>query len=494
MSSTEHVLKAYEDQGVCARLPVFDKNAWRAMTRGDSPVPTCKADVKAAIAKIKSGPPMPLRSRMTRAAAGLEAAELGSAPADAPQAGGADALRRETSLVCRNDEIALVNLGLGNPELSAADREELLHDLDGETPAFEGFKETDHFTFRWTTRSTEPLHNLADVGTVDRAAATLERAYTFFEAEFGRPPYKIAPTAKIDVVFRHVPEGAARADPPDGPILFNATAWTADPDAVEPTAAHELFHKLQYAFGYRSRHLPSSADAWFFEGTAGLAEIFLCDRVSIAAKISRTFESPKQALRSLGYSTLPFWLFGCNACTPPASAARAMFEAYEGSGRPRDTLDAFVDFVSGRSTLPSDTYEFFLEFSEARLKKSLWRTPLIDSRGAPIALDVAPDGRFDLAPGDARPLTASVSDLACHHFHFTPASGAGASRMRIVPAPTNRDMLGRVFVRKSDGLTTTHAISFSSESVVDLDHAVGAVVMLVSGSPRAFYEIEVRGE
>jgi hypothetical protein len=492
MPPSEHVLKAYEEQGIYARLRVFDEDDWRMLTCRDSPIPACKTDLRAAIARIKNEPPISIRSRLVRAAtAGLDAGPLASATVGGALA---EALRREARLVCRNDEIVRLNLGLGNPELSTAERDELLHELDEETPGFEGFKETAHFTFRWTTVNADPRHNLADAGTVDRAAATLERTYAFFESEFGRPPYRRSPTAKIDVVFRYVPEGAARADPPDGPILFNATTWTSEPDAVEPTAAHELFHKLQYAFGYRGRHPPSSADTWFFEGTAGLAEMLLCDRVSLAAKISKTFESPKEALRSLGYSSLPFWLFGCNACTPPASAARAMLEAYEGSGRPRDVLDSFVGFVSGRSALPNDTYEFFLEFSEARLKKSLWRTPLLDARGAPIAIEVAPHGRFDMAPGEICRPNASISDLASHYVFLARSAGSSVSRLRIVPSPTNQDMLGRVFVRNDNGIATMHPIDFARENVLDVRQASSAVLMLVSGSPRAFYELLVRGE
>ncbi len=94
---------------------------------------------------------------------------------------------------------------------------------------------------------------------------------------------------KIEVVFRDI-DCYGVADPPDGPIQFNSHAWVNNSGIRKPTSAHELFHKMQYAYGYKTRWKPQKPYQWFTEGTAAWSEVFVWGRVSRNLQGGHTFQ------------------------------------------------------------------------------------------------------------------------------------------------------------------------------------------------------------
>ncbi|MFP5214014.1 MAG: hypothetical protein ACLGPL_11625, partial [Acidobacteriota bacterium] len=119
-------------------------------------------------------------------------------------------------------------------------------------PRFENVAETEHFILHWTNTSKNEGDNIPDPGVVRETGEYLETAWKKYETAFGRRPYMARGANKIDVYFRDL-ECFGEADPPDVPISFDAENWMKKPGIRKPTSAHELFHKLQYAFGYRTR-------------------------------------------------------------------------------------------------------------------------------------------------------------------------------------------------------------------------------------------------
>jgi hypothetical protein len=112
----------------------------------------------------------------------------------------------------------------------------------------------------------------------------------------------------MEILFEDI-GGYGVASPPDGPIKFDSPTWIGNEGVRRPTSAHELFHKLQYAFGYRTKHTPSGAYKWFSEGTASWAEVFVWQRVSRAYKLRDLFSNPDLHLYDASYRALPYWIF-----------------------------------------------------------------------------------------------------------------------------------------------------------------------------------------
>lgn len=239
--------------------------------------------------------------------------------------------------------------GLGNPFLTTEQRALIEADIDDATPAFENSVETDHFILRWTNESDHAADNIADATIINETAEYLETAWERYNTVFGRAPYVPAGSTKIEVLFQDI-SGYGVASPPDGPIQFDAENWVNKPGIRQPTSAHELFHKLQYAFGYRTTHLAESYDEggnykWFSEGTASWSEVFVWQRVSGAYKVDGLFSNPDLNLYNASYRALPFWIFfqTRQQDTPEDNPLISFLQEYERTGDERASAATVID-------------------------------------------------------------------------------------------------------------------------------------------------------
>ena len=103
------------------------------------------------------------------------------------------------------------------------------------------------------------------------------------------------------------------------------------PSIRQSTSAHELFHKLQYAYGYKTRWPPRQPLLWFTEGTAAWAEVFVWGRVTRNCKIEGMFYNPGINLFDAEDMALPFWIYfvSGNSGAPNDRLMVKFFEKYE---------------------------------------------------------------------------------------------------------------------------------------------------------------------
>jgi len=192
--------------------------------------------------------------------------------------------------------------------LTSDERNTLEAEIDDATPKFENNHKTDHFILRWTNSSANTKDNIKDSSIVEQTGEFLETAWNLYETSFGRTPYIPNDATKMEVIFQNI-AGIGLASPPDGPIQFDSEIWVCYPGVRQPVSAHELFHKLQYAFGFRTKHTPSENYKWFSEGTASWAEVFVWKAVSGSYKILDLFAEPDHNLYKVSYLALPYWIF-----------------------------------------------------------------------------------------------------------------------------------------------------------------------------------------
>ena len=209
---------------------------------------------------------------------------------------------------CHEELYARLFSALSNPYLTPKQLNILESDLEDATPVFENSLETEHFILKWTNSSSHSADNISETSIIEETGEYLETAWDQYETTFRRAPYLPEDASKMEIIFQDI--GAIGiASPPDGPIQFDSESWISNPGVRQPTSAHELFHKLQYAFGYRTKHTPSGNYKWFSEGTASWSEVFIWKRVSGAYKILDLFSNPDLNLYSASYRALPYWIF-----------------------------------------------------------------------------------------------------------------------------------------------------------------------------------------
>lgn len=210
---------------------------------------------------------------------------------------------------CGEAAWARLFLGLSNPKLSQAQREAIEAEIDAIMPTFDHSTETNHFILRWTDSSTNATDNINDASIIAETGNYLEEAWSHYNTAFGRAPYIPAGSTKMEVVFYDIPGAHGVASPPDGPIQLNSNSLVTTLGMRRSVSAHELFHKLEYAFGFRTSWSPVYPYQWFSEGLSSWAEVNVWQRVSSASMITNMFTNPDLNLYDASYSALPFWIF-----------------------------------------------------------------------------------------------------------------------------------------------------------------------------------------
>lgn len=263
---------------------------------------------------------------------------------------------------------------LSNPYLSSWQRLDIEADLDADTPSFENSEETTHFILRWTNSSPHADDNIADSNIITATGDFLETAWTRYHDTFGKDPYVPPGSSKIEVTFHDI-SGFGVSSPPDGPIQLDAWNWVNQPGIRQPTSAHELFHKLQYAFGYRTTWTPVSPYKWFSEGTASWSEVFVWGRTSGAYKIEDMFSNPGINLYDASYRALPFWIFfqARQQDNPANNPLVSFMQKYETSGNEDTALQQVISEEWPPNNVYNQVPTFFALFSRERTWNA-WRT------------------------------------------------------------------------------------------------------------------------
>lgn len=266
-------------------------------------------------------------------------------------------------------DFSAVSRGAGNP-------------VDADLPLFENRIETEHFVLQWTNRSSDPGDNIPEPQVVRETAGYLETAWAKYVDLFGRTPYLAPGKDKIDVVFRDM-DCYGTADPPDGPIQFNAKVWMKNAGIRQPTSAHELFHKLQYAYGYKTKWSPTYPFMWFTEGTAAWAEVFVWGRVSRSCKVNAIFRNCRLDLYDADDMAMPFWIYfvSGNGGNPQNRLMAKFFERCEKLQDEKRALNEVIRETYG------PVKRFFAAFAEER-KKGFWA----DCSSVPYKCILGPDG------------------------------------------------------------------------------------------------------
>ncbi len=256
---------------------------------------------------------------------------------------------------------------------------------EGDVPFFENQLETEHFILRWTAKSSHARDNIRDPEIVRKTAGYLETAWDKLTGLFGRKPYLPPGSSKIRVIFKDL-EYFAYADPPEGPIEFNSSVWRKMPSVRQATSAHELFHKLQYAYGYKTRWSPGEPMLWFSEGTAAWAEVFVWGRVSRDCKMEDMLRDTSLDLYEAEDMALPFWIFlvSGNHNSPKDEIMVKLFEKYEETGNVNEALFSVIQNTYG-------SVDHFLHRFALERKSNFWQERALE--GCPYPRVLGPSGK-----------------------------------------------------------------------------------------------------
>ena len=320
----------------------------------------------------------------------------------------------------------------------------------------------------------KPGDAIEDAGIVAETADHLEEAYRRYEEALGIAPYIPTNRERIEVVFYDLPNGArGAASPPDGPIQLNSRLWKAMPGIRQATAAHELFHKVQYAVGFR-RSWPEFKEndvlKWFSEGTASWAEVRCVSRVSDANKISELFARPDYGLFRASYGSTPFWIhFETLLKGAGRDGVKDFLERIRDTGDPAKAIEeALADLPDGS---PRNVEALYQSFVRAALF-GRWQTLttgelLYASVFGPDDKSIEPTlitERHDLVRGQTYKRADLLERMAADVYEFTVPTDAPVGFRLTVAVKPNARFDVQVLHRVKDGEPQTASAERSGDT------------------------------
>jgi hypothetical protein len=399
---------------------------------------------------------------------------------------------------CGENLFARIYAGLANPQLSTAERDSIDAVLAAATPASWEIRETLHFTIRWTESDPNPAHNF-DPALIDEAADLLELAWDSFNSTFGRPPFSSLGTARIQVDFQDLPDDLeGQAEPPEGPIVFDAPRWQASPALRAPLSAHELFHKLQYAFEFRRTWALGATNVeWFSEGTARWAEVFVHQRLTASKWLLDWMLDPNLGFFGMSSYALPFWIFfDAKLHSADSSPLFSLLSSCQAEKDARRGLDAAL------LGLGQDLRDFFARFA-AEIRLGGWRrTPtgqvlfpqILGPEGHPLEPQPTQQVVTLNKVGVFPPVTTVVGDFAsCYHLlTYMPAVNGKLLRLQALSAVERTYQVISLLSGSKVAGNSTVSGDFAHQQTIQLSTA-DALLLVISGrGARADVEISAQ--
>jgi hypothetical protein len=335
----------------------------------------------------------------------------------------------------------MIDAGLTNPFLTDQEIDEIDEVLADEEPPLPDKKESDHFLIKYNSDPISKHYFSHEL--VEQVVSVLESSYGIYTQKFGRAPYLCDGKSIYDVsIYSFAPRDDKRRPPPlgrtspDRPISLNADRLRGQCDwrLIYTTPAHELFHRVQFAFGFKTKiKSPKKPYAWFSEGSASWAAMF-------ASNLKQGLRLPhvkneqiicwyldqqipgKAFFEESSYKAVPLWIYiqtrmnmGCPPKEENANEVLTVFQRYEALAlAPLDHPDAHFKSV------PATTIHGFSDFLIS-IAANVWRNPGYNFRerlaakcdsyssiysahpdddGKAISMIAKPSTYLELGPGD----------------------------------------------------------------------------------------------
>jgi hypothetical protein len=239
-------------------------------------------------------------------------------------------------------------------------------------PALEKEKTIGHFHFLWTEVSADSRDNVTEAD-IDATAAALNDSWNLYVANFRQPKANLVGGVRIvdvEVYFKAGLYGSTSSH--TNKIFLNSRDCVRDTCRRLTTSAHELFHRVQYAYGYVTG---TGGQTWWVEGTASWSQDFCYDHINdYVTRIDGGLTSPDRSLLERSYDACHYWkYFGeqlhkrSTAVTSEGQAMKEFLATYSSNGLNAQAASSTVTL--GR--ISRNFNQHFQDWSKANYIKNL---------------------------------------------------------------------------------------------------------------------------
>lgn len=273
---------------------------------------------------------------------------------------------------CGEYSRGLVDLALETQILTDDDKNSIRETISDAQPVLEKEKTIGHFRFFWTEQSSDPDDNVTE-SDIDATADELNDLFVKFTAEFRQPKAKsVNGSPLIDVNTYSDPGLFGSTSSFRNEIFLNSRHVVRDECRRRTTSAHELFHRVEYAYGYVTG---TANQSWWVEALGSWSQNYAYpDQFDYIRRVAAGLDDPRKRLLSRSYDACHFWkLFSewlAASETSPFQqefeAVRAFMEEHDNNGkRAKEACETVLQHLN--SNRPFDT--FYSQFALCNVGK-----------------------------------------------------------------------------------------------------------------------------
>jgi hypothetical protein len=232
---------------------------------------------------------------------------------------------------CREYEVGVLFAALQNPAISNLTRSQVDAIIQATIPLLPQTYTSGHFTFYYTDSDTDPQNNVT-LAQIQATAAHLNSYWDKYAANFKTPKnYDSGGTAMVDVNVYYLGDGLY-GETSSFWDNINLSSKLAVKNACmrRTTSAHELFHRVQYSYGYISG---TARMRWMVEGTASWSQKYTNQSLrDYMANMNEGLSAPDRNLfNARDYDACHFWVY-LQKLAGTWAAIKEIWAAYELNG------------------------------------------------------------------------------------------------------------------------------------------------------------------
>ena len=203
-------------------------------------------------------------------------------------------------------------------------------------PSLNKDKMIDHFRFHWTESSVNPDDNVTEAD-IDATGDVLNWLYDKYSAELRAPQAEDVNGMQVIDVEVYFDAGLYGSTSSFGNKIFlNSRDVVRDNCRRRTTSAHELFHRVQYSYGYVTG---TANQRWWVEALGSWSQKYAYPTEhDYLRRVVAGFNSPKRNLLSRSYDACHYWkyvgerLVANNSFQHEFEAIRNFMELHDSNG------------------------------------------------------------------------------------------------------------------------------------------------------------------
>ncbi len=229
---------------------------------------------------------------------------------------------------CGESTLGLLEAVMASDLLSDQARGDINAMIDAAVPTLERTKTIGHFRFFWTENNTDDSRHNTNETNIDATGAILNDCWNRYVADFRRPKANlVGGVRRLDVRVYYNSSLHGSTSSSSNSIYLNSHTVVNDDCRRQTTSAHELFHRVEYTYGYITG---TANQKWWVEALGSWSqEYYAPDVDDYISRVNSGLATPDRGLLTRSYDACHFWKYVGEQLTKRSGAITTEHQAID---------------------------------------------------------------------------------------------------------------------------------------------------------------------